>query len=133
MKKVHDLYIVCVFVDKCEDLAGGEADTASLYPKCNIKLIGSPTDDKFNTDTKTKTENPVFEDSFMFTSKQPQNDKLLFEVINVNDSDTLLGTVTIPLDYLMTSLDQEFMDKLWPLEGGNPNAKMYLSAKLFVA
>ena len=127
-----NFYIVSIFIDRCHDLVGGKSSATSLYPKCKLRLEGGKSDEEFSTLPRNKTENPVFEEGFLFTSKQPNKDKLIVEVIDVKGIDTVLGTITIAIDYLITSPHQEFMNKSWPLDGGHPNAKMYLSSKLFI-
>ena len=132
MAPYFPFYIVSVFIDRCYNLVGGKSSATSLYPKCKLKLQGGTSNDKFSTLPQHKTENPVFEEGFLFTSKHPSTDTLIVEVIDVKGIDTVLGTVTIPIDYLVTSPHQEFMNKSWPLDGGHPNAKIYLSSKLFI-
>jgi len=63
--------------------------------------------------------------------KRPETDKLILEVIDVKGIDSVIGTVTIPIETLILSPDQEFMDKSWSLDGAHPKAKIYLSSKLF--
>ena len=125
------LYIVSIFIDRCHRLVGGKSSSTSLYPKCKIRLEGQKSDEAFSTLPRNKTENPVFEEGFLLISNQPYKDKLLVEVIDVKGIDTVLGTITIPIEYLINSLHQEFMNKAWSLEGGHPDAKIYISSKLF--
>ena len=129
---VRDSYIISIFIDRCQDLVGGKSSATSLYPKCKLRLEGGKSDEEFSTLPRNKTEHPVFEEGFLFISKEPNRDKLVVEVIDVKGIDTVLGTVTIPIDYLITSKAQEFMNKPWSLDGGNPNAKIYLSSKLYI-
>ena len=130
----QNFYIISIFIDRCHDLNGGKSSSpTSLYPKCNLRLEGGGSDEEFCTLPKNKTENPVFEEGFLFTSKQPNEEKLVIDVIDVKGVDTSLGTVTIPVDDLITAPNQEFMNKSWSLESGHPNAKIYLSSKLFIA
>ena len=103
-----------------------------MYPKCKLRLEGNAEEEEFVTLPKNKTEDPVFEEGCMFTSKQPYTDKLIVDVIDVKGVDSLVGSVTIPIDYLITSPHQEFMNKSWSLEGGHASAKIYLSSKLYI-
>jgi Ca2+-dependent lipid-binding protein len=127
-----NFYIVSIFIDRCHDLVGGKSSATSLYPKCKLRMEGGKSEEEFSTLPRNKTENPVFEEGFLFTSKQPNKDKLIVEVIDVKGIDTVLGTITIPIDYLITSPHQEFMNKSWSLDGGHPSAKIFLSSKLFI-
>lgn len=132
MGNLNGLYIVSVFVDKCKSLNGGNGNGVSLYCKCKIKLLGPTIEEEYTTQARNKSENPVFERGYMFTtSEDPNTDKLLIQVIDVKDIDKNLGTVTIPLNYLLASPDQELIDISWPLEGGHPKANIYVSAKLY--
>ena len=124
-------YIVSIFIDRCYGLVGGKSRATSLYPKCKLRLAGQKSDEAFSTLPRNKTENPVFEEGFLLISKQPNKDKLFIEVIDVKGIDTVLGTITIPIEYLITSLHQEFINKAWSLEGGHPGAKINISSKLF--
>ena len=130
-QNLKDLYLVSVFVNECQELTGGKGDLSSLYPKCEIKLNSSSTKEEFTTQSKNKTENPVFEQGYIFTSEQPQYDTLIFNVINAKDSDMSFGNVTIPISLLMASPNQEYINKILPLEGGSPSAKMSVSLKLY--
>ena len=124
-------YIVSVFIDRCHDLVGGKSGSSSLYPKCKIRLESGKSEEVYSTLPKNKTEHPVFEEGFLFTSKRPESDKLFVEVIDVKGIDSVIGTVTIPIESLIVSPDQEFMNKSWSLDGAHPKAKLYLSSKLF--
>ena len=120
--------IVSVFVDKCSNLTGGKS--SSVYPKCRISLNGRQ-DDDFTTLPRNKTENPLFEQGWMLTSTQPQEDEITIEVIDVKGVDTLLGKVQMPLKFLLDLPQREFFDMEMSLEGGHPSAKVSLSAKLY--
>jgi len=67
----------------------------------------------------------------MMTSNDPWQDKLQVEVVDVKGIDTAMGKVQVPLNFLMGLPNQEFFDKEFPLEGGHPNARISMSAKLF--
>ena len=125
-------YIVSAFIDRCHDLVGGKSGATSLYPKCKIRLESGKSDEEFNTLPRNKTEHPVFEEGCLFTSRKPDTDKLVVEVIDVKGIDSVIGTVTIPIESLILAPDQELMNKSWSLDGAHPKAKMYLSSKLFI-
>jgi len=65
------------------------------------------------------------------TSKEPSKEKLIVEVKDTKGIDTVLGFVKIPIDYLMTTPQKEEIDKEWTLEGGNPDARLHMSVKLY--
>ena len=124
-------YIVSIFIDRCHDLVGGKSGASSLYPKCKIRLESGKSDEEFSTLPRNKTEHPIFEEGFLFTSKQPESDKLILEVIDVKGIDSVIGSKTIPIETLILSPDQELMNKSWSLDGAHPKAKIYLSSKLY--
>ena len=130
-KDQHDLYVISIFVDRCENLAGGKSNTSSMQPKCKLKLEGGSSTEKFSTLPKNETESPVFEEGFLMTSKEPSKEKLIVEVKDTKGIDTVLGFVKIPIDYLMTIPQKEEIDKEWTLEGGNPDARLHMSVKLY--
>ena len=128
---LQNFYIISIFIDRCENLAGGKSNNPSMQPKCKLKIEGGNSTEKLSTLPKNETENPVFEEGFLTTSKEPNKEKLIVEVKDTKGIDTVLGFVKIPIDYLMTTSKKEEIDKGWSLEGGHPDAKLYMSVKLY--
>ena len=128
---LQNFYIISIFIDRCENLAGGKSHNPSMQPKCKLKVEGGNSTEKLSTLPKNETENPIFEEGFLTTSKDPNKEKLIVEVKDTKGIDTVLGFVKIPIDYLMTTSKKEEIDKGWSLEGGHPDAKLYMSVKLY--
>ena len=131
VQDLENFYILSVLIDRCHALVGGKASNPSLNPKCKVRLEGGNSTERFKTLPKSNTENPVFEEGFLLTSNEPNKEKLVVEVIDVKGIDTVLGVVTIPITYLMATEHKEEMNKGWTLEGGHPDAKIYISSKLY--
>ena len=125
-------YIISIFIDRCQDLVGGKSGDTSVCLKCKLRLEGGKPSEEFCTLPSYKTEHPVFEEGFLLLSEEPSRDKMVVEVVDVKGKDTVLGTVTIPIDYLETSENEEFINKSWSLDGGPPNARIFLSSKLYI-
>ena len=125
---LKNFYVVSVFVDKCHNLNGGNT---SIHPKCKLKLEGGNCTEKFSTLPKPGTENPIFEEGFLFSCNEPQKEKLIVEVIDIKGIDSTLGFVKIPIEHLMASQNMEDIDKSLSLEGGHPDARICISAKLY--
>ena len=128
---LKNFYVVSVLVDKCHNLNGGKASSTSIQPKCKLKLEGGNCTEKFSTLPKPGTENPIFEEGFLFSCNEPQKEKLIIEVIDIKGIDSTLGFVKIPIDHLMASQNMEDIDKILPLEGGHPDARICISSKLY--
>ena len=128
---LNGLYLVSVFVHGCENLAGGKENGSLLYPNCKIELTNLSAKAEFTTGSKNKTENPKFEQGYIFSSDDLQNDQLNFLVSDTKTKDTNLGNINIPICCLRGSPNQEVNNKTWPLEGKYSNAKITLSMKLY--
>ena len=130
---LKDLYLVSVFVHECENLVGGNGDTSLLYPNCQIELRNmSSTKEDYTTPSKNKTENPRFERGYIFPCDDPQNDELRFTILNTMKKNNIsFGNITIPINLLMASPNQELLHREWHLEEGNPSAKILISLKLY--
>ena len=128
---LQTFYIVSLFVDRCQGLAGVKSEETSINPKCKIKLEDANVIEKYSTLPKNKTGNPIFEEGFLFTSNQPSKEKIVVDVIDVKGIDTSLGCVTIPISYLINSEQKEDINRCWALEGGHIDAKIFLSMKLY--
>ena len=131
MEDLQTFYIVSLFIDRCQGLAGVKSGETSINPKCKIKLEDATVIEKYYTLPKNKTGNPVFEEGFLFTSNHPNKERIVVEVIDVKGIDTSLGSVTIPISYLINSEQKEDINRCWTLDGGHIDATIFLSMKLY--
>ncbi|TRY62841.1 hypothetical protein TCAL_08192 [Tigriopus californicus] len=120
-------YVVSILIDSCKDLSK-EGKNSLPSPRC--KLTPSRGDPKM-TQAKTKTKDPIFEESFLFFCHNASTDSILIKVVDSRGSDSL-GQVRLPIDHLKNSPRGEYFDMNWDLDGGlNSSASIIISAKLF--
>jgi hypothetical protein len=121
-----DCFILSVFVDACKDVGRAEKRP---YTRCLFKATQGG---ERATRVRSKTRDPVFEEGFTFTVRSVDTDALTVEVVDARNSDARLGSVKMPLSFLVRSPKREFFTMDWKLEGDvSPNATINLSAKLY--
>lgn len=104
-------YIAQVMIDSAKSLS---APGRRPNPRCCIKLSGLES----KTQAKVNSANPVWEEYFDFVCRNPSTDVLTVEI---RDGKNCLGSVRIPMKFVLNQTRKRFHKMFWDLEGPGAN------------
>jgi len=150
------LYIVCIYVESCRNLpydktnpphsrcllslrSSGSIDSDSPFKRKSSRKwsltssVKNADGDSYSTKAKGPSSNPRFSDGHYFSTRKPNIDNIVVEVIDAKNG-TNYGEAVLPVSYLFNQQENQFFNMELDLntqEETKTQAKVILSCKLF--
>jgi len=121
-----------VYVDSCQELKAPKTAKRTSKPSPEVELkVGNG--EPQTTFQQHYSEDPAFEQGFVFTVINPHSDDLHVKVIDKGHKDAVIGTATIRTSDIMAADNMEYVLQPIPLKnagtGGGSTIKMAVSVK----
>ncbi|KAM6920380.1 extended synaptotagmin-2 isoform 2-T2 [Lycodopsis pacificus] len=118
--------LLVVFLDSARNLPSGKKVTSDPSPLVQF-TVGHKS---FESKTRYKTNEPVWEEAFTFLIHNPKTQELQVEVMDVKH-ECSLGTLTLPLSRLLEAEDMT-LNQRFPLRNSGPNCTLKMKMALRV-